>query len=288
MNRASAAEDVAARLAEVVRRADDLPAMPHVVAALLESIDDPEVTIHTVQSIIGKDPALAAKVLRLANSAFYGFPREIATIREAVLVLGLRTVRGLALAASAASVMGLDLPAYRLGRFALWRHSVLVGTIAKRLSKEAGEKASEIAFAAGLLHDVGKILLEPVVARHAAAFGEVRAAASPAAAERQVLGFDHADVGRLLVAKWRLPEALEAATGFHHRPGGAPEPYRLLAETVSCADWLAHRAAAKGVEPPEAPPADVAERWNVRGRLVEAKEAAAEVDEWAERLGTVA
>jgi HD-like signal output (HDOD) protein len=288
MNRAAAPDAAAARLAEIIRRADDLPAMPHVVAALLESIDDPEVTIHTVQTIIGKDPALAAKVLRLANSAFYGFPREVATIREAVLVLGLRTVRALALAASAASVMGLALPAYRLGRFALWRHSVLVGTIARRLARDGGEKTSEIAFAAGLLHDVGKILLDRVLAPHEAEIHAAAAAASPAAAERAVLGFDHADVGRLLVAKWRLPEALEAAAGFHHRPGAAPEAYRFLAEAVSCADWLAHRATLAKAAPPEAPPADVAERWNLGGRLAEAKEAAAEVDEWAERLGTAA
>lgn len=281
--------DAAAQLEEVVRRAEDLPAMPHVVAALLDSIEDPEVTIHTVQSIVGKDPALAAKVLRLANSAFYGFPREIGTIREAVLVLGLRTVRGLALAASAASVMGRGLPAYHLGRFALWRHSVLVGTIARRLAEGIDERAAEIAFAAGLLHDVGKIVLDPIVARRKDEIAALRARRpdlAPSAVKREVLGFDHADVGRLVIAKWRLPEALETAAGFHHRPSAAPPPHVVLAETICGADYLSYKATLpKGMEPGETPSAELSERLGLRNLVGKAKEVAAEVDEWAERLG---
>ena len=134
----------------------NLPTLPLIVTRLLELIEDPGSAIQDLQEVISMDLALTAKVLKLANSAYYGYPREISTLTQAVIVLGLNTIKSLVLAASAYNIFYKELPGYKMARGGLWFHSFLTASFAKMIAKKKVPAAQETAFIAGLLHDMGK------------------------------------------------------------------------------------------------------------------------------------
>lgn len=207
-------------LEELVARVEDLPALPAVVTQVMRLIEDPDSTAADLNAVISRDQALTAKVLRLANSAYYGFARRVGTVTEAVVLLGFNTIRNLVLAASVSNVLQREAPGYHLARGELWRHSLTSAMAARLLARKARFRAAEEAFVAGLLHDIGKLILSQYVGQ---AYQELldRVAQSGLPfmeAERQVLGFDHAQAGGLVAEKWNLPEALVEAISCHHQP----------------------------------------------------------------------
>lgn len=211
----------------------DLPALPHVVQKLASMIGRPNVSAEDIGSLIEKDQVLAAKVLRLANSPFYGFPSRIASVPHAVVVLGLNVVKGLTLCATAYDIMkdaGLD---------QLWRHSLGVAITSQILGKHLDMKNPEEVFVAGLLHDIGKVILYvkwPEV-------GRTIKAANPAGdrpmleVEQELYDVSHADVGGWLADAWHLPITLREPILFHHQPGAAQDA-PLQTAVVHVADIL--------------------------------------------------
>jgi len=261
-----------------------LPSLPTVIVEFLHSIEDDSADPRLLARQLARDQALAAKVLRVANSSFYGFQGKIETIADAFLVLGLQGVRTLAVGAALTSAFSLR-PRDLSGTWdfdTAWRHSTAVALAAKSLAQRIG--ASEgLAFVAGLLHDIGRLVLVSSFPQHTLAV--IRAATHSAQetgwlfAERRTLGTDHAAIGQLLAEQWRFPRALSEAIGSHHTPdanaGG-------LAPLIHVADLLGHAIERAGKQPGSfaPPPCDDdswsafrlgADDWNVLARGVSAQ-----------------
>src|SRR6267378_8260063 len=216
-----------------------LPTLPLVASRLLESIADPDAaTSEEIGEVIALDPALTARTLKLANSAFYGFPRKVGTVDLAVVVLGSDTICDLVL--GAAVFQTLD-PTWKT-LTGLWSHSLACGVAARAMADRCRYRLESEAFAAGMLHDIGKVVLRQTYPeRYDAATALAREqGVSMIEAERGILGSDHAEVGGWLAERWGLPGDLVEAIACHHRPAQArlnPE----LTSLVHIADWLAGR-----------------------------------------------
>ena len=224
-------------LAEVLKTVNSLPALPAVVLELIASLDDDNVDLDTLASKIALDQALAAKTLRLANSSFYGVQRQVTTVHDAVAVVGFRALRNLATTAALVGALGTGRnPSF--GFLAFWRHAIGTALCARALALQLGLN-SEAAYTAGLVHDIGRLVLatrfadayESVVARRYADDGYL------VDAERAVLGLDHAMVGESLARHWKFPDTILQSTAHHHNPGVCAEP---LAMVVHIADAIAH------------------------------------------------
>lgn len=216
-----------------IEQVGELPTLPHVVQKLASMIGRPNVSAEDIGALIEKDQVLSAKVLRLANSPFYGFPSRIASVAHAVVVLGLSVVKGLTLCATAFDMMK------NAGMHDLWRHSLGVAITAHLLGTKAGMKNPEEAFVGGLLHDIGKVVLYvkwPDVGQ------QITAAAQPLSRplmdqEKELFDVTHADVGGWLATAWHLPTSLREPILHHHNPAAAQEA-QLPTAIVHVADVL--------------------------------------------------
>jgi putative nucleotidyltransferase with HDIG domain len=226
-------------LQKALTRFKDLPTLPDVVARVMQIVSNPLTTAEDLNQVISLDQALTFKVLRLANSAYYGFPKEITHITQAVMILGFNTIRNLALSVSVHKMLFADRDKGLFNYRDFWKHCVAVGVCARILSRRIGYKNEENAFTAGLLHDIGKSLLERM--DHAGFMGAIEASQQRQIplwqAEQELLGVDHAAVGGRLAEIWNLPSDLRGAIELQHRPGedGVPDP---LVAAVHAANQL--------------------------------------------------
>jgi HD-like signal output (HDOD) protein len=197
-----------------IEKMGELPTLPHVVQKIVLMSNRADTSAEDLGKIIEKDQVLAAKVLKLANSPFYGFPSRIASVSHAVVVLGLNVVKGLTLGATAFDMMKAA------GMEQLWRHSLGVAMMAHILAARIGIKSPEEIFAAGLLHDLGKVVLQAKLpdlgaqVERALKLGD----GSRTQAEQEVLGLTHADMAGWLGDLWHLPATLKDPMMFHHHP----------------------------------------------------------------------
>ncbi|GFK93408.1 hypothetical protein NNJEOMEG_01240 [Fundidesulfovibrio magnetotacticus] len=219
-----------------------LGAMPEVLAALSRAMDDPGTSPATAAAIIQTDPGLAARLLKLVNSALYGFPQRIDTITRAVTVIGVQQLSALALGMSVMDLFS-HVPQDILDVRQFWRHSLACACAARALASALGMPNTERFFVAGLLHDVGLLLFiqcEPDRVRRA--LQEVRSVgASLVAAERKALGADHCQAGAALLSGWKLPPGLVEAARCHHEPSLCAD--ERDAAIVHAADFLAEALA---------------------------------------------
>lgn len=227
-----------AEMQKALTRFKDLPTLPDVVARVMQIVSNPLTTAEDLNQVISLDHALTFKVLRLANSAYYGFPKEITNITQAVTILGFNTIRNLALSVSVHKMMFVDRERGLFSYRDFWKHCVAVGVCARVLARRLGYKSDENAFTAGLLHDIGKSLLERV--DHVAFIACIEASRESKRplweVEQERLGVDHAALGGRLAEIWNLPGDLHAAIEHHHLPGeGAIDP---LVACVHAADML--------------------------------------------------
>ncbi len=207
-------------LDSVVSQVRHLPALPDVVLKVMRMTGQEDCSAREIARVISNDQSFAARMLQLANSAYYGLPRNVSTISEAVVLLGMRTVRNMAIAAATRDTLSRELVGYDLERGDLWRHSLACGMAAQLLAEVARYPDGEEAFVAGLLHDVGKVVLNLYV-RDAVVQIQERMEAEELSfieAEHAVLGFDHAEVGGRVALKWNLPAPLVQAIACHHQP----------------------------------------------------------------------
>lgn len=226
-------------LDDVVRSVHDLPSLPAVVAELLTSIDDERTDLQHLASRIALDQALTAKTLRLANSSFYGMPSKVTSIQQAMAVLGLHSVRTLVTACGVIDAVPPAGAALDLPRF--WREAIATAVWARALARQL-RQSPDTAFTAGLLHNLGTLVLATRFPAEYAAVPAWRAAhpdAGLADAERAVFGVDHAQAGSALAAHWKFPQAIQDAIEHQHRDNAAG-----LALAVRLAQLLAAPAEA--------------------------------------------
>lgn len=206
-------------LRRIVDNIESIPTLPHVVLRIMEAIDNPKTSAKDINEIILTDPAITAKVLRLVNSAFYGFPRKIANVTQAVVILGFSTVRNLVLTASIFDIFNHKGHVV-LDRVGLWQHCTATAIISRLIARETNYPELEDVFISGLLHDVGKILLDEYAhadLKKALALVEERGL-SLREAELAVFKVDHTIFGGWLADKWNLPPVLTESIRYHHEP----------------------------------------------------------------------
>lgn len=236
----------------------DLPPLPAVVTRIMQTINNPTTSAEELSRLISLDQGLASKILRIVNSAYYGFPKRISTITHAVVILGFNTVRNLVLGVSAFGMLPQKGTTSGLNRTQFWEHSVAVAimsSIITRRRKPQTRSAIEEAFIVGLLHDLGKLFLDcyfPVQFAVCVAFAG-REKITEVEAERRVLDIDHTVVGRKIAEHWNFPPMLTNAIGSHHAPEPDTEHFEMAAVTL-VADWMVWQAgvpSTDGVCPPE-------------------------------------
>ena len=216
-----------------IEQVGELPTLPHVVQKLASMIGRPNISAEEIGALIERDQVLSAKVLRLANSPFYGFPSRIASVAHAVVVLGLSVVKGLTLCATAFDMMK------NAGMNELWRHSLGVAITAHILGAKAGMKNPEEVFVGGLLHDIGKVVLYvkwPDVG-HQITLATRNTSRSLMETEQALFEVSHADVGGWLATAWHLPTSLREPILHHHSPSAAQDA-KLQTAIVHVADVL--------------------------------------------------
>jgi len=204
---------------DILRKEQQLPALPQVFLALKKAISAPNTSADDLAEIISQDPSLTAFLLRMVNSAFYSLPMQIDTISRAVTVVGVNQLSTLAVGTSVMSLFK-DVPAEVLDMEQFWKHSVACGLIARRLCRITGKGDPERAFVAGLLHDIGQlIMLQAEPERAAAVLSHARGKDVLLwVEEKALLGFDHATLGGMLLRKWNFPFVLVTAVLEHHQP----------------------------------------------------------------------
>lgn len=255
-------------------KASSLPALPTVVTELLNSFDKPDLDVDTLARAITNDQSLAARALRIANSPFYGLAGRVTTIHDAIVILGFRAVRSLALSAAMVDSVGRVGAGPRNARN-FWRHSVAVALLARGLARLVGENP-ETAFTAGLLHDIGRVFLGACFPDH---YEQVKLwqqhhDAPTCLAEREVLGLTHGVAGGVLARKWGLPASIVAAIARHHEPDA--EQSERLVDVCHGADILARALDGRSdaLVPPVSGPAweRLGPDWKNMGELLRAVE----------------
>jgi putative nucleotidyltransferase with HDIG domain len=215
-----------------------LPTIPTSAARVLRLIRDPDSDAAQIEQAVRYDPAFTGNILRLANSAYFGFSGEIGSVRQAVVHLGWKMMFHIVVATSIRSVMAKKVPGYELAPGELWRHSIAVSVASEGLAKHLKIPTPEEAFTAALLHDLGKLVTGAYVDEDLEKVEDaVAGGLSFEEAERVVLGFDHSEIGGRVLEHWAFPPELVHAVRWHHDPDRAPERGVML-DIVHVADML--------------------------------------------------
>lgn len=225
----------------------DLPTMPEVLVKLNEVMADPDVSADDIAKVVAADPAVSTNLLRIVNSAYYGLQVRVSSISLAVSVMGFAMTKKVALKAAVFSAFSKRRD--KIQHFdpsTFWRHAIYTGVAARTLAGASpvfAEMHPEDAYIAGLLHDIGKIILmEKSAPQYLAALRKsVDRGCPETEVELEDFGFTHADVGSVLAIKWSLPEDLAIAIRYHHAPARDPF-HRSLSSLIHLADQLAWRA----------------------------------------------
>lgn len=257
-------------ITELVNDVGDLVTLPDVYMRINQLVENPDSTIADIAKAVSQDPAFTVRLLRVANSPFYGFTSAIDTAAKAVSIIGTSQIRNLALStAVASSFSGLSNKLVSMDNF--WRHSLYCGLAARKLAKLAGNCDAEAVFTAGLLHDIGELVIfnrMPEQAKDALLL--VLDSADELAihqAEQEVMGLDHAQVGAELARQWKLPPLLEECIAFHHDINSALKYPRETA-IVHIANIFAQMAEVHTQDVNDVAPINQA-AWDITG-LVEA------------------
>jgi putative nucleotidyltransferase with HDIG domain len=244
------------RLADVVEKIERLPVLPGVVTDLLQSIDREDLDLGTLAKKIGHDQALTAKTLRIANSTFYGGSGKITTMPQAISVLGMKKVRNL-ITAAALSACFADNRCTGFDFDAFWRHALATAVCARVLARHL-HLNQDFAFTAGLLHDIGRLVLVTCFPQHYEQVLAYRAAHDCYLldAERSVLGIDHVAAGHALGEQWHFTPVIQHAINGHHVPdamGGGS-----IASLINVADAIVHALDLAGADDDMVPPVSLA------------------------------
>jgi len=219
---------------QFIQEASMLPPIPETAQKALAIIRNPETNAADLADILASDQVLAARVLRWANSAYYGMESRIVTVRQAIVILGMNVIQELVMASSVSDQMNQPLPGYGLKRGELWHHALGTAVGAQLISKQYCLKIDQEAYYAGLLCDIGKLIFE----KHLRDIKWDRSEwdqRSFLEVERAGFGMDHATLGSELAHHWQLPEELVTTIAFHHEPQLAPK-HQKLAAAVHIAD----------------------------------------------------
>jgi HD-like signal output (HDOD) protein len=230
---------------ETLRRVTTVETLPSIAAAIMRIADDPTSTSDALDALLSSDPALASRVIKVVNSAFYGRSGNVASTAQAIRLLGVQAIRNIAVAASMTrmfrgghAVPGFDPPS-------LWVHAVAVGAAARKLAEMTKLVPPEEALLAGLVHDIGMLVeMQVWLPEFSAVLTAVDADATLefTDVEQSIIGATHEAIGEALCREWKFPRDLALAVGHHHNPMALPPDARVLPSMVHMADVIAARA----------------------------------------------
>jgi HD-like signal output (HDOD) protein len=235
-----------------VSRSENLPVLPQIASSVLRVADDPDSTTRDMEKLIEQDSALAAKVLRVANSSYYGL-NHVPSIGRAISILGINTVRSLVLGIAYQQIISLRPTSKLFSKVDFWRHSVAVATAGKILAKIKMPGRAEELYSAALMHDVGLLVMDRFAPDELdAALEHARAERIPLhMAEQYLFGFDHAKIGGLLAERWGLSATLTSAIKYHHAPW-EDTAHTEFTSFVTVADLIANQCGFKSAINPTA------------------------------------
>lgn len=249
---------------ELVRSVDGLVSLPEVCFLVNDLVNDPNSDIEQIGSVISQDPALTLRLLNLVNSPLYGFETKIETVSRAVMVIGLKELQNMVWATTAVETFS-GLSANKVNMAGFWRHSIFTAILARILARECNVLHPERLFVAGLLHDIGRLVIYhrfPEQVEETWSVEKEHQLDDVVTAERLVLGFDHAELAAELLRHWKLSESLAVAVQYHHKPKETSE-HALEVSIVHMANVMAH--ALETGEEEELDTACEAQAWQLVG-----------------------
>ena len=207
-------------LEEVIGRIDEIPTLRQVAIKLLEIIDNPNSKIEEIHRIVTQDPPLAAKILRLVNSAYMGLSTRVADVKQAIVLLGFNMVRTMALSISVFEALSDTDSSAEEMRQQLWEHSIITSNLCQIIAGQDTRVDEQVAFALGLLHDMGKMILDAKMPQEWKQILNLMNTEkySFQEAEQEILRTDHAQIGAWVAEKWNLKQELTNGIRLHHRP----------------------------------------------------------------------
>jgi len=212
---------------KIIKSIKILPTLPFVLHKIIQVIDDPKSSAEDLKKTIIKDQSISAKILSLANSAFYGMPNQVTDLTRAIVVLGFNTVVDVAMSVSVSKLFGKG-ESQEFDKSEFWVYSVATGEAAKMVADKLNIRQTEYAYLLGLLHDLGKVILSNFFEKE---YDDIvfntRANNVPLIKEeKKVFGFDHTDAARMLGTKWKLPDKILIPIAFHHQLDKLPVKYK--------------------------------------------------------------
>jgi putative nucleotidyltransferase with HDIG domain len=210
------------KLEKILSKVENFPSMPAAGSKLLALLEQQDVSVSDVEEILRYDPGLTANVLKLANSAYFGIPARIGSVKQAIVLLGTNRLIQIVTASCVGAIMNKAIPGYNIPSGNLWRHSIAVSFAAEVLVKDKKNINSEDFFTPALLHDVGKLVLGNFIKEDLAAIESITAKGIPfVVAENMILGTDHTKIGAKILSQWSFPDDVVKAVRYHHDPEAA-------------------------------------------------------------------
>lgn len=229
------------KIKRIMAQVKSFPGMPVTAAKLLKMLDNPDSTAAEIEEVLRYDAGLTANILKLTNSAYFGIPSKVSSVRQAIMMLGWKRLLQLVMTMCMSTVMKKPIVGYDLPQGALWRHSVAVSVAAEAVVKALKIPEAEEVFTAALLHDVGKLVLGGFVKND---MDQIKAMVAKGiafeVAEYMVIGTDHAEIGANILKKWDFPQDLVNAVNWHHDPETC-ENHCTLSDIVHIANTVGLR-----------------------------------------------
>ena len=229
------------KIKRIMAQVKSFPGMPATAARLLKLLEDPESSAEQIEEVLRYDAGLTANILKLTNSAYFGIPSKVSSVRQAVMMLGWKRLLQLVMTMCMSTVMKKPVDGYDLPQGELWRHSIAVSVAAESVVKALKIPEVEEVFTAALLHDVGKLVLGGFVKED---LGQIKTMVSKGipfeVAEYMVIGTDHAEIGARILKKWDFPQGLVNAVNWHHDPETC-ENHCTLSDIVHIANTVGLR-----------------------------------------------
>lgn len=224
---------------DILKQVGMLPPLPGTAVKLMGVINDPRSTVNDIVETIKYDQAVTGEVLRLCNTAYFGLSRTITSLQDAMLCLGTVKILQLVMSVHTNSMLSCEQSGYGLEAGALWRHSVAVALASSTVAQRAKNSSASLVFTAGLLHDIGKVVLNEYVAEEFSKIVHLvsEEGLSFSEAEHRVLGFSHEEIGAKVAEKWQLPDPIVRCIRWHHDPGHL-DPSDPLVDVVHLANCI--------------------------------------------------
>ncbi len=222
---------------KIVKTSEALPPMPEIMAKATEILSDDNAGFKEVGDVLETDQAMATRVLKLANSAYYGLSIPVASVQQASALLGFQTLIELITVVSTSKMMGKSLKGYDINSTEMWKHSLSVATASRLIAEKKHPDITGDAFNAGLIHDSGMIIIDTYIEKKKEAYQNlIKSGTSVHSAEKQILGFNHAEIASEFFKKWNLPSSQTNAIKYHHNPDDSNKD--ILSYILHVADYI--------------------------------------------------